>query len=156
MRNPAVRIQATLGTLRATFNGEGGPSERAAGSGGSSRTLEHRGGRHHEKEGKSGPYLSASARLETGNRSEKMEEDRSKTGSFREEQTFVSGWRTTWKENTSPQRVLKATVLSLKCRKFMYKNTAVSASAPQRKQEPEQKKGTNSGEEREQKQNTVR
>lgn len=36
----------------------------------------------------------------------------------------------------------------------MYRNTAVLSSAPQRKQEGEQKKGTNPGEQSEQKQNT--
>lgn len=108
--------------------------------------------RERERKKKGGPYLSAWARLETGNRKQKRAEA---NRHLRKEKTFVSNWRMTWKEKRSPQRWrLTSNCIVFKVQEFMYKNTAVLASAPQRKQE--QKKGTNSGEESEQKQNTVR
>lgn len=72
---------------------------------------------------------------------------------LRKEQSSVSDCRMAWKEETSPQRRrFRSNCIVFKVQEFMYKNPAVLASAPQRKQE--QKKGTNSGEESEQKQNT--
>lgn len=63
---------------------------------------------------------------------------------------FVSNWRSTRKEKTSPQRfIFLNNCIVFKVQEFMYKNTVVLASAPQRKKKTEQKKGTNSGEERE-------
>lgn len=86
------------------------------------------------------------------NRKQKAEKNRRKQA-FGERTDFVSEWRMTWKEKTSPQRWrFRSNCIGFKVQQFMYRNTAVSASAPRRKQE--QKKGTNSGEEREQKQNT--
>lgn len=63
-------------------------------------------------------------------------------------------WLVTEKEETSPQRWrFISNCIVFKVQEFMYRNTAVLSSAPQRKQEGEQRKGTNPGEQSEQKQN---
>lgn len=47
---------------------------------------------------------------------------------------FVSNWRSTRKEKTSPQRfIFLNNCIVFKVQEFMYKNTVVLASAPQRK-----------------------
>lgn len=62
---------------------------------------------------------------------------------------------TTEKERTSPRRWrFISNCIVFKVQQFMYRNTAVLSSAPRRKQEGEQKKGTNPGEQSEQEQNT--
>lgn len=89
---------------------------------------------------------------ETGNRKKKPGEA---NRHLRNEQTLVSDWRTTEKEKTSPHRWrFISNCIVFKVQEFMYRNTAVLSSAPQRKQEGEQRKGTNPGEQSEQKQNT--
>lgn len=46
---------------------------------------------------------------------------------------FVSNWRSTRKEKTSPQRLrFVNNCIVFKVQEFMYKNTVVLASAPQR------------------------
>lgn len=110
---------------------------------------------HYNKKGKrkSRPYLSECRRgskYETEQRRGRKDEKEQKKQKANVWELFIRDWRPTRKEKTSPQRLsfFLTTVLCLKCRIFIYKNTVVLALAPQRKKR-EQKKGTNSGEESE-------
>lgn len=95
----------------------------------------HRGGITTTRERKIGPYLSVSARLETGNRKEKRAEA---NGRLRREQTFVSDCRMTGKEKTSPQRQrLKSNCIVFKVQEFLYKNTAGGLSSPKERRREE-------------------